>query len=823
MEGRRFDGGNRGSGEHQNTDVGGGGGDDVNPSQGDPASSTRNWEDSTSTAADVIQGSYNVEEMLANVQIDTLRSSLKMIESLKQATMNDLHLDPDVQNLLCNPVQESLEILDPDLRFSIENYLALESASEDAYRASMAAVKRRFPDSSPLSYEQVRKKIAELSGVHAVTNHMCPNTCLAYTGPYANDTECEICSTPRYDQEILQRSGGKTLKPNQKFCTIPIGPQIQAAFRHPEGARNMRYRAERTAEILKNGRDEVFNDYIQGSDYLEAVVDGRIGENDVTLMFSIDGAQLYQSKVSDCWIYIWVIMNYAPDIRYKKRYILPGAFIPGPNKPKNLESFLYPGLTHLSVLQKEGLKVWDAEQQTVFVCFPFLLLVTADGPAMAAINGLVGHHGRMGCRLYCGTVGRHKHGGTHYFPALSKPLDYVMNGCDHETIPINKPFLPSERLYRENLTKMLAVSTEREFRARRLQTGIAKPSIFIGLEQNRMLGIVRGTPLDMMHLISLNISDLLLGLIRADIDVDRHDDVNTWDWAIFKKGNPLSEKAWKDHGRMVAEAKPFLPTSFDRPPRDPSLKLNSGYKAWEFLNYMFVIGPGVFIYFMPRKYYEHYCKLVAAIRILQQRILTETQIQDAHVKLLEYVRDFEGLYYQQKESRLHFCRQSIHLLLHIAPETDRLGPLTICTQWPMERTIGNLGQEIRQHSTFYANLSERGVRRCRVNALIKMVPDLEPTKPLYPRGAQDLGEGYALLRAKDTSGYLLNAEEASALQDLLATHEGYTDLDADLTGSKIYRWARFHLPNGQIARSAWKEKTNNNTRSSRNVKVCSNS
>ena len=39
----------------------------------------------------------------------------------------------------------------------------------------------------------------------------------------------------------------------------------------------------------------------------------------------------------------------------------------------------------------------------------------------------------------------------------------------------------------------------------------------------------------------------------------------------------------------------------------------------------------------------------------------------------------------------------------------------ICyAQWTMERTIGNLGQEIRQPSKPYENLAEEGLRRSRV-------------------------------------------------------------------------------------------------------------
>jgi hypothetical protein len=67
-------------------------------------------------------------------------------------------------------------------------------------------------------------------------------------------------------------------------------------------------------------------------------------------MFSINGAQLYRDKKSECWIYVWILLEMGPDERYKVRNILPG-----PKAPENLESFIFPGLAHVSALQREGL------------------------------------------------------------------------------------------------------------------------------------------------------------------------------------------------------------------------------------------------------------------------------------------------------------------------------------------------------------------------------------------------------------------------------------------------------------------------------------
>ncbi len=87
----------------------------------------------------------------------------------------------------------------------------------------------------------------------------------------------------------------------------------------------------------------------------------------------------------------------------------------------------------------------------------------------------------------------------------------------------------------------------------------------------------------------------------------------------------------------------------------------------------------------------------------------------------------------------------------------------------MERTIGNLGEEIRQPSNPYANLSQRGLLRCQVNALKAMIPDLSPPQVSLPRGSIDLGHGYVLLRRQDRYERLMRPHEAAALLHFLDT------------------------------------------------------
>ena len=466
-----------------------------------------------------------------------------------------------------------------------------------------------------------------------------------------------------------------------------------------------------------DGELESWDDVLCGRDYLEAVLDGTIADDDMVLMFSIDGAQLYRMKQSDTWIYIWIIVNYSPDRRYKKVSIRPGCFVPGPNKPENMDSFLFVGLHHLVAMQKEGLRIWDALEDRIFVSKIFFLLGLANAPGMALVSGFVGHTGRVGCRLYCPLVGRHKAGASTYYPARFRPDNYNVRGCSHPDIPADSITDGCVQSYRSNLRYVKQSNGPTRFEKRRLKTGISRPSMFTAIEH--ALPVPRCMSLDIMHIASLNAPDLVLKLFRGVLDCDREDSKRDWDWAVLKG------QVWQQHGQEVAACTPFLPGSFDRPPRNPANKINSGYKAWEFLLYVYGLGPALFYNVLPEKYWKHFCKLVFAIRIFYQRRITKGQLEAAHQAMIEYNDEFETMYCQRKMSRIHFVRPVIHTFLHFGPEVSRVGPGACYSQWTMERTIGNLFEEVKQDSNPYINLSECGLHQCQVNTLKAMVPDLE--------------------------------------------------------------------------------------------------
>jgi hypothetical protein len=146
------------------------------------------------------------------------------------------------------------------------------------------------------------------------------------------------------------------------------------------------------------------------------------------------------------------------------------------------------------------------------ICHPFFSLGTADGPGMTYINGLVGHHGKNGCHLFCSLPGRRKEGKLHYYPALLKPINYSVEGSNHPDIKIKDlPSMSSED-YEQKLAFVVESSNETQYQKHCLNTGIVKPSIFLGLNPHYRLDLPRCFGSDIMHLAALNIPDLLINL-----------------------------------------------------------------------------------------------------------------------------------------------------------------------------------------------------------------------------------------------------------------------------------------------------------------------
>jgi len=582
--------------------------------------------------------------------MDELKKTRQFICGLQGATLEDSNMQQtDIDQLRAADLGPCLDTEDRHFIKSLRGFLSSTGASQAMYNDWCDLLLDCYPDDPFLSFDQMKRRVEQLSGIVPIYHNMCQDTCVGFTGPLIDCERCPVCGTDRYRPD--------TREPCRQFVTIPLGPVIQALYASPDTAEKMHYRERKTAEILEyawthDGKLKEYNDTTCGRDYLNAVETGKINKDDILVQFSLDGAQLYCDKDSNCWIFVYIIHNLPLDIRYQKKFVIPAGFIPGLEKMKDGDSFIYPVLYHISALQNQGLRIWDASTQSYIPhSIPFLF-VTADGPAMAMISGMVGHSRKFGCHVYCALSRCHQDRDGHYYPVMLKPDAYNVAGCDHGDVLLSDLRWYQQGIsarYHDNLIKLLGAENPTRFKDCRLKTGLCKQTIFSGLHNS--LGIPNAFPLDIMHLINLNDPDLLLELWRGTIKVYPPDNLKLWTWCI------LVGNVWRAHGKSVALATHFIPSSFGRAPRNPAEKINSGYKAWEFQIYLIGLGPALLRHILAKEYWTNYCKYVSGVRLLQRWTITPVDLQRGHKLLCEFTQEFERLYYQRRAERIHFIEK----------------------------------------------------------------------------------------------------------------------------------------------------------------------
>jgi hypothetical protein len=763
---------------------------------------------------------------LGEIVIEEIKLAAHMIERLQAATIAGDKLPDLIRDRLHSPICGPPE-LTPGQRLSLDLFLATQHAPQDTYTKAREAILRAHPEDELLTYHGCLTLMENITGIVAVKDDMCVNSCVAFTGDYEHLDTCpkEGCGEFRYDQAILASSKGKKLVPRKQMVTYPLGPQIQAIRRSKEGSAMMSYR-QRCTDALTSGVSDpsVITDFFQSNEYLNHLEAGHIAPHDIVIMLSIDGCQLYRYKASDCWIWIWIILDIAPESRYKKKYVLIGGAAPGPNKIGNADTFLFRSLYHVCAIMNEGFRYWDAVSKSVFLSNLFLALATADGPGLAMLNGLCGHQGIHGCRLFCGMPGRLMPGSKTYYPAHLTPMlppnyaEIAPMSAHNDVVPHSLVAADSQR-YFSALALLKNAQSNRDYANIRKLTGIVKPSIFLGIPRNHSLGVPRIFTIDTMHWGALNMTALFLSLFRGNLKCAETDDMSTWKFAFLQDADD-----WKAHGAWVGSTSQYLPGCMHRPPRDIAKYDTSGYRAGEFNQWAWNLMPAYALGRLPKPYFCNYCKATSAIRIFYQTISSEAQRVKAHKLYLEFVHEFEELYYQRRADRLHFCRPCVHTGVHAVREIEAVGPLPLYSQYTMERSIGILEQDIRQHTSFYANLMQKGLLMAQTNGLSSLFPDLAPNTALkIPRGAQHVGQGYYILRRRERTPHMVHPIERDAIVDgLNLWHASWGNIwkssqPHSRHEPKIQRWARASLPNGHICRSVYKD--GRNIRQARNIKV----
>ena len=160
---------------------------------------------------------------------------------VKEATLTNQFSPEDLAEFLDPQEHASVPSDDPVLRFSLRNFISCMDASQRTYEEVCRNAQELVPDLEPLSFYQVQRRARDLSGIVTWEHHMCFNSCIGFTGPFAALEVCPSCGERRYDQQALEESDGKRKVPRKVFTTFPVGPQLQARWKYSQTAESMFY------------------------------------------------------------------------------------------------------------------------------------------------------------------------------------------------------------------------------------------------------------------------------------------------------------------------------------------------------------------------------------------------------------------------------------------------------------------------------------------------------------------------------------------------------------------------------------------------------
>jgi hypothetical protein len=400
-------------------------------------------------------------------------------------------------------------------------------------------------------------------------------------------------------------------------------------------AESMRYRAH-----VHTHTPGVSSDVFDGSNYRHLCnqhvkLDEKLYEHkyfgdsrDIALGLSTDGFAPFKRRKNTAWPLIIFNYNLPPEIRFHLENILALGVIPGPKKPIDIDSFLWPLVRELFRLAI-GVRAFDILTSTLFALRAYLILVFGDIPAISMVMCMKGHNGLSPCRM-CEIIGIRVPGTsatTHYVP-----LDRT-----------NYPHLQAEavRVYNaESLplrTHDTLLAQANEVQAALTITGAINLSKKYGIKGIPLLSYLPSLsfpssfPYDFMHLIWENLVKNLILHWTGDFK-GLNSGVESYE---------LPKAIWEAIGESTAASGSTIPSVYGS--RVPNIATNRSYcsaEMWSF--WTLYIGPVLLRRrFQNQKYYKHFIQLVRLLNICLQFDITDDEIQEIRIGFIQWVRDYE--------------------------------------------------------------------------------------------------------------------------------------------------------------------------------------
>lgn len=138
-------------------------------------------------------------------------------------------------------------------------------------------------------------------------------------------------------------------------------------------AEEMTYRAKHRSGPSSSPKTDIFDgSHYQGLKRKDVILDGVnqghryfSDDRDIALGLSTDGFAPFKRRKNTAWPLILFNYNLPPDKRFHVDQILALGVVPGPKKPHDIDSFLWPAILELLELAK-GVRAFDGLSSSIF-------------------------------------------------------------------------------------------------------------------------------------------------------------------------------------------------------------------------------------------------------------------------------------------------------------------------------------------------------------------------------------------------------------------------------------------------------------------------
>src|SRR5215213_5711477 len=240
--------------------------------------------------------------------------------------------DDDDDDAMCVDDKTNIPIEELKLLYLKSLYNFTESAYDD--------IMKIFTTNN-VSLYKAKKYLKETTGLIPTFYDMCENSCICYTGQYESYQNCPTCDSTRLDT----RGKAKKVMPY-----LSVKDRLKIQFSDENRAKELLYRYE----YIINKEDDDLDDIFDGKIYKELVNENLFSDKrDVAFTASCDGYQIFKQKTDDCWLFLMINNNLHPSLRVKKENLLIPFLIPGPNQPKDFNTFLQPFIDEMKELERK--------------------------------------------------------------------------------------------------------------------------------------------------------------------------------------------------------------------------------------------------------------------------------------------------------------------------------------------------------------------------------------------------------------------------------------------------------------------------------------